>query len=96
MLRAMVFVSRKSPDSVSPESVSYALRIVGEGMLGTIRVRNWGPLGSRRGTTVEWGSWASFCTTCTGDNQQRFAVKFPDVAFSEDESTDSGRLMTTA
>ncbi|NWW99450.1 CFA65 protein, partial [Caloenas nicobarica] len=39
LLQAMVFVRRKSPDSVSPESVPYALRIVGEGMLSTIRAQ---------------------------------------------------------
>ncbi|KAM6268884.1 cilia- and flagella-associated protein 65 [Porphyrio hochstetteri] len=37
VLRAMVFVRRKSPDPVSPKSVRYALRIVGEGVLSTIR-----------------------------------------------------------
>ncbi|XP_075613027.1 cilia- and flagella-associated protein 65 isoform X3 [Balearica regulorum gibbericeps] len=37
LLRARVFVRRKSPDSTSPKSVCYALRIVGEGSLGTIR-----------------------------------------------------------
>ncbi|NWX42945.1 CFA65 protein, partial [Steatornis caripensis] len=36
VLRAMVFVGRKSPDPVSPKSVRYALRIIGEGVLGTI------------------------------------------------------------
>ncbi|KAM6259969.1 cilia- and flagella-associated protein 65 isoform 4-T4 [Spheniscus humboldti] len=39
LLRAMVFVRRKSPDPVSPKSVGYALRIVGEGVLGTIRAQ---------------------------------------------------------
>ncbi|NWH20758.1 CFA65 protein, partial [Grus americana] len=39
LLRAMVFVRRKSPDPMSPKSVRYALRIVGEGALGTIRAQ---------------------------------------------------------
>ncbi|NXJ73978.1 CFA65 protein, partial [Trogon melanurus] len=39
LLRATVFVRRKSPDFVSPKSVHYALRIVGEGALGTIRAQ---------------------------------------------------------
>ncbi|GAB0191477.1 cilia- and flagella-associated protein 65 [Grus japonensis] len=39
LLRAMVFVRRKSPDPMSPKSVCYALRIVGEGALGTIRAQ---------------------------------------------------------
>ncbi|XP_054686603.1 cilia- and flagella-associated protein 65 isoform X1 [Grus americana] len=39
LLRAMVFVRRKSPDPMSPKSVRYALRIVGEGVLGTIRAQ---------------------------------------------------------
>ncbi|KAM9284669.1 cilia- and flagella-associated protein 65 [Cariama cristata] len=39
LLRAMVFVRRKSLDAVSPKSVHYALRIVGEGVLGTIRAQ---------------------------------------------------------
>ncbi|KAM9235259.1 cilia- and flagella-associated protein 65 [Leptosomus discolor] len=39
LLRAMVFVRRKSPDPVSPKSVRYALRIVGQGALGTIRAQ---------------------------------------------------------
>ncbi|NXP82591.1 CFA65 protein, partial [Ramphastos sulfuratus] len=37
LLHAMVFVRRKTPDAVSPKSVRYALRIIGEGALGTIR-----------------------------------------------------------
>lgn len=48
----MVFVRRKNPEAVSPEGVRYALQIVGEGALGTIRVRNWNPLGSRSGMGV--------------------------------------------
>ncbi|NXW40579.1 CFA65 protein, partial [Nyctiprogne leucopyga] len=39
LLRAMVFVRRKSSDPVSPKSVCYALQIVGEGVLGTIRAQ---------------------------------------------------------
>ncbi|NXL55971.1 CFA65 protein, partial [Chordeiles acutipennis] len=39
LLLATVFVRRKSPDPVSPESVCYTLRIVGEGVLGTIRAQ---------------------------------------------------------
>ncbi|NXW57489.1 CFA65 protein, partial [Eurystomus gularis] len=39
LLRAIVFVRRKSPDPMSPKSVRYALRIVGEGALGTIRAQ---------------------------------------------------------
>ncbi|NWQ97855.1 CFA65 protein, partial [Burhinus bistriatus] len=39
LLRAMVFVRRKSPDPMSPKSVRYALQIVGEGALGTIRAQ---------------------------------------------------------
>ncbi|XP_032841235.2 cilia- and flagella-associated protein 65 isoform X2 [Tyto alba] len=39
LLRAMVFVRRKSPDPGPPESVRYALRIVGEGALSTIRAQ---------------------------------------------------------
>ncbi|NXQ83391.1 CFA65 protein, partial [Nyctibius grandis] len=39
LLRAMVFARRKSPAPVSPKRVLYALRIVGEGMLGTIRAQ---------------------------------------------------------
>uniref|UniRef100_A0A8C8AGE9 Cilia and flagella associated protein 65 n=1 Tax=Otus sunia TaxID=257818 RepID=A0A8C8AGE9_9STRI len=39
LLRAMVFVRRKSSDPVSPRSVHYALRIVGEGALATIRAQ---------------------------------------------------------
>ncbi|KFZ53528.1 Coiled-coil domain-containing protein 108, partial [Antrostomus carolinensis] len=39
LLRAMVFVRRKSPDPASSKSVCYALRIVGEGVLGTIRAQ---------------------------------------------------------
>ncbi|XP_009909465.2 cilia- and flagella-associated protein 65 [Dryobates pubescens] len=37
VLHATVFVRRKTPDPVSPKSAHYALRIVGEGALGTIR-----------------------------------------------------------
>ncbi|NXC35212.1 CFA65 protein, partial [Campylorhamphus procurvoides] len=37
LLRAMVFVRWKIPDPVFPKSVHYALRVVGEGALGTIR-----------------------------------------------------------
>ncbi|XP_061315489.1 cilia- and flagella-associated protein 65 isoform X8 [Pezoporus flaviventris] len=37
LLRAKVFVRRKKTDPVCPETVCYALRIVGEGALGTIR-----------------------------------------------------------
>ncbi|NXV75496.1 CFA65 protein, partial [Atlantisia rogersi] len=37
VLRAMVFVRRTSPDPVSPTSVRYALRIVGQRVLSTIR-----------------------------------------------------------
>ncbi|XP_066855446.1 cilia- and flagella-associated protein 65 isoform X1 [Anser cygnoides] len=37
LLRAVVFVSWKSPAPASPKSVHYTLRIVGEGALGTIR-----------------------------------------------------------
>ncbi|NXF92889.1 CFA65 protein, partial [Eubucco bourcierii] len=37
LLHAMVFVRRKTPDPGSPKSVHYALRIIGEGALGTIR-----------------------------------------------------------
>lgn len=50
LLRAVVLVSWKSPAPASPQSMHYTLRIVGEGALGTIRVRNWDPLGSSRGT----------------------------------------------
>ncbi|NWW85581.1 CFA65 protein, partial [Rhynochetos jubatus] len=39
LLRAMVFVRRGNPDPVSPKSARYALRIVGEGALGTIRAQ---------------------------------------------------------
>ncbi|NXH10513.1 CFA65 protein, partial [Bucco capensis] len=39
LLRAMVFVRRKSPGPVSPQSVHYSLRIAGEGALGTIRAQ---------------------------------------------------------
>ncbi|NXF11617.1 CFA65 protein, partial [Smithornis capensis] len=39
LLRAVVFVRWKSPDPVSPKSVRYALRIIGEGALGTIRAQ---------------------------------------------------------
>ncbi|NXX77510.1 CFA65 protein, partial [Urocolius indicus] len=38
LLRAMVFV-RRNPDPVSPKSACYTLRIVGEGVLGTIRAQ---------------------------------------------------------
>ncbi|KAM9009589.1 cilia- and flagella-associated protein 65 isoform 7-T7 [Ara ararauna] len=37
LLRAKVFVRRKNTDPMCPETVHYALRIVGEGALGTIR-----------------------------------------------------------
>ncbi|XP_071418769.1 cilia- and flagella-associated protein 65 isoform X2 [Pithys albifrons albifrons] len=37
LLQAMVFVRWKMPDPMFPKSVRYALRIVGEGTLGTIR-----------------------------------------------------------
>ncbi|XP_062482789.1 cilia- and flagella-associated protein 65 isoform X1 [Pezoporus occidentalis] len=37
LLRAKVFVRRKNTDPMCPETVCYALRIVGEGALGTIR-----------------------------------------------------------
>nr|XP_025951513.1 cilia- and flagella-associated protein 65 [Dromaius novaehollandiae] len=40
LLRAVVFVGRESPVPMSPESVRYTLRIVGEGALGTIRAQN--------------------------------------------------------
>ncbi|NXY14896.1 CFA65 protein, partial [Atrichornis clamosus] len=40
LLRAMVLVKWKSPDPMSPKSVHYALRIVGEGTLGSIRAQN--------------------------------------------------------
>ncbi|NXE41656.1 CFA65 protein, partial [Ptilorrhoa leucosticta] len=36
LLRAMVFVSWKSSDPVSPKGVHYVLRVIGEGTLGTI------------------------------------------------------------
>ncbi|NWW67833.1 CFA65 protein, partial [Ifrita kowaldi] len=39
LLRAMVFVSWKSPDLVSPKGVHYVLRVIGEGALGTIRAQ---------------------------------------------------------
>ncbi|NXK96416.1 CFA65 protein, partial [Formicarius rufipectus] len=39
LLRAMVFVRWKIPDPVLPKSVRYALRVVGEGALGTIRAQ---------------------------------------------------------
>ncbi|NXN30725.1 CFA65 protein, partial [Nycticryphes semicollaris] len=39
LLRATVFVRRKSPDPGSPESAHYALQIIGEGALGTIRAQ---------------------------------------------------------
>ncbi|NXU55104.1 CFA65 protein, partial [Turnix velox] len=40
LLKAMVFVSRKSPEATSsPESVHYTLQVVGEGALGTIRAQ---------------------------------------------------------
>ncbi|NXE89023.1 CFA65 protein, partial [Menura novaehollandiae] len=39
LLRAMVLVKWKSPDPMSPKSVHYVLRIVGEGALGTIRAQ---------------------------------------------------------
>ncbi|NWU32774.1 CFA65 protein, partial [Dyaphorophyia castanea] len=39
VLRAMVFVSWKSPDPVSPKGVHYVLRVIGEGALGTIRAK---------------------------------------------------------
>ncbi|NWS77356.1 CFA65 protein, partial [Crotophaga sulcirostris] len=39
LLRAMVLVRRRSPDPVSPKSVRYALRIIGEGVLGTIKAQ---------------------------------------------------------
>ncbi|PKU48418.1 hypothetical protein llap_1326 [Limosa lapponica baueri] len=39
LLRAMVFVRRKSPDPKSPESARYVLQIIGEGALGTIRAQ---------------------------------------------------------
>ncbi|KAM9630301.1 cilia- and flagella-associated protein 65 [Morphnus guianensis] len=39
LLRAMVSVRRKSPDPMFPQSARYALRIVGEGALGTIRAQ---------------------------------------------------------
>ncbi|XP_074451787.1 cilia- and flagella-associated protein 65 isoform X3 [Larus michahellis] len=39
LLQAMVFVRRKNPEAVSPEGVRYALQIVGEGALGTIRAQ---------------------------------------------------------
>ncbi|NWV30401.1 CFA65 protein, partial [Origma solitaria] len=40
LLRAMVFVRWKSPDPVSPEDVHYVLRVIGQGVLGTIRAQN--------------------------------------------------------
>ncbi|NWW24601.1 CFA65 protein, partial [Falcunculus frontatus] len=39
LLRAMVFVSWKSPDPVSPKGVHYVLRVIGEGALGNIRAQ---------------------------------------------------------
>ncbi|NXX10180.1 CFA65 protein, partial [Podargus strigoides] len=39
LLRAMVFVKRKSPYLVSPKSARYALQIVGQGVLATIRAQ---------------------------------------------------------
>ncbi|KFP73234.1 Coiled-coil domain-containing protein 108, partial [Acanthisitta chloris] len=39
LLRAMMFVKWKIPYPVSPKSVCYILRIVGEGVLGTIRTQ---------------------------------------------------------
>lgn len=42
LLRAVVFVGWESPAPVSPQSIHYNLRIIGEGALGTIRVRKWG------------------------------------------------------
>ncbi|XP_069717405.1 cilia- and flagella-associated protein 65 [Phaenicophaeus curvirostris] len=39
LLRATVFVGRKNPDPQSPKSVRYALRIIGEGALGTIKAQ---------------------------------------------------------
>ncbi|NXC37869.1 CFA65 protein, partial [Penelope pileata] len=39
LLRAVVFVSWKSPAPVSPKSVHYTLRVVGEGALGTIKAQ---------------------------------------------------------
>ncbi|NWH37950.1 CFA65 protein, partial [Chloropsis hardwickii] len=39
VLRAMVFVRWKSTDPVTPKDVHYALRVIGEGALGTIRAQ---------------------------------------------------------
>lgn len=39
LLRAAVFVGWESPAPVSPQSIHYNLRIVGEGALGTIKVK---------------------------------------------------------
>ncbi|NWX21409.1 CFA65 protein, partial [Aegotheles bennettii] len=39
LLRAMVFARRKSPGPVPPKSARYALRIIGEGVLGAIRAQ---------------------------------------------------------
>ncbi|KAJ7405656.1 cilia and flagella associated protein 65 [Pitangus sulphuratus] len=39
LLRAVVFVRWKIPEPVSPKSVCYTLRVVGEGALGTIRAQ---------------------------------------------------------
>ncbi|NXS88297.1 CFA65 protein, partial [Erpornis zantholeuca] len=39
VLRAMVFVSWKRPDLMSPKGVHYVLRVIGEGTLGTIRAQ---------------------------------------------------------
>lgn len=49
VLRAVVFVKWKSPEPVSPKDVHYVLRVIGEGALGTIRVRNRGTLSTSRG-----------------------------------------------
>ncbi|NWI67027.1 CFA65 protein, partial [Todus mexicanus] len=39
LLRAFVYVRRKSPDPVFPKGVRYALRVVGKGSLGTIKAQ---------------------------------------------------------
>ncbi|NXB41086.1 CFA65 protein, partial [Eulacestoma nigropectus] len=39
LLRAMVFVSWKSPDLMSPKGVHYVLQVIGQGALGTIRAQ---------------------------------------------------------
>ncbi|NXO63631.1 CFA65 protein, partial [Phainopepla nitens] len=39
LLQAMVFVRWKNPAPVSPKSVRYVLRVIGEGALGTIRAQ---------------------------------------------------------